>query len=124
MLVHHEEYCSASVPEIVQPDGRQPSPPQEGVKVAAQEVIGYVPALFGPRKDGRLMAAHASVGGSPSEDTPPPVGIILSDGVLFLASGYERLPPDDSLPEPAAVGEETNKVRLSKVANLSCFFAF
>ena len=46
MLAWREEYCSASVPEIVQPNGRQPSPPQEGVRVAAQEVIGYVPALL------------------------------------------------------------------------------
>jgi len=57
MLAWREEYCSASVPEIVQPNGRQPSPPQEGVKVAAQEVIGYVPALLadleGRAADGR-----------------------------------------------------------------------
>ena len=46
MLALHEEYCSARVPEIVQPDGRQPSPPQEGVKVAAQEVIRYLLALL------------------------------------------------------------------------------
>ena len=46
MLARHGEYCSARVPEIVQPDGRQPSLPQEGVKVAAQEVIGYMLALL------------------------------------------------------------------------------
>src|SRR5215210_4355133 len=38
MLARHEEYCSASVSEVMKPDSGQPGPLQEGLEVMAQGV--------------------------------------------------------------------------------------
>ena len=39
MLARHEEYCSAGMAEVVEPDGGQPCPLQERLEVAAERLV-------------------------------------------------------------------------------------
>jgi hypothetical protein len=65
MLACHEEYCSARVPKVMQPDGRQPGFLQERLEVPAQEVrAAHGRAGDGSKHEPVILPQRVTVGSS------------------------------------------------------------